>query len=805
MSKVRPCLMMIGNSHIDPVWLWTEEEGFQEVKATFASALERMKEFPEFQFTASSAALYDWVRKHHPKVFAQIKKRVEQGRWHVAGGWWVEPDVNLSSGESLVRHGLYGQRFFQKHFKKTAKVAFNVDSFGHSAGIPGILAGQGIKGYVFMRPQPWQLDLPGELFKWADQGGQAVIACRTSGEYCAWTKTAIMSNLNLAMETINKQDVPCLPVYYGVGNHGGGPTIENIKAVREIKEEFSDYDIRNGSLEDCLSAWENLDLPVLEGEMQGCFRGCFSADSQIKTLNRQAESALMSAETLSALAMPLGFSYPEKKLRKAWKRLLFQQFHDTLAGTARKEARDEAVMHLKACLITARTVQRNAVQALAAAIDTRGDGYPLLLFNPNSRDYQGIIEADIYWRSKFPLRLKDSSGNEIPYDYTARNLVAPDARKRLVFYGNVPAFGYAVYRLMPETPVLVPERMDCTNDLLQNKALALRFDSSLGLHSILSNDSGAELLASHLELVVYEDLRDTWGAQGPFGKRLGAYELTGSALEEQGSVRSALHLRYTYEHSVASLTFELGNQDEHFTIQGGLMNQQRFAMTVLRIPLAFKPESCVVETPYAQLERAIVPSQEEVCQRYLEVRGKNQVLFLVNLAKYAYRIHEGALEIILSRSPVHAFSSGEDVKDGQSYAYSDQGEIPFCLQIYPRPEGLSQMDRIHKADALHRPVHLLASDSHTGQFTARSKSLAQAEGILVHQLKKGEDGGIIARVQNPSNTEVKGQVSFYEQSAEVTLAPHALVALHFTKEGGIHLTDLLESPQPDTTSQNDNI
>lgn len=52
---------MIGNVHIDPVWLWQWQEGFHEVKATFRSALDRMKEYPDFKFVASSAVFYEWV------------------------------------------------------------------------------------------------------------------------------------------------------------------------------------------------------------------------------------------------------------------------------------------------------------------------------------------------------------------------------------------------------------------------------------------------------------------------------------------------------------------------------------------------------------------------------------------------------------------------------------------------------------------------------------------------------------------------------------------------------------------------
>ena len=152
-------LHMIGNAHIDPVWLWQWQEGFHEVKASFRSALERMKEYPDFTFVASSAAFYEWVEESDPTMFAEIQQRVKDGRWGIVGGWWVEPDCNIPAGESFVRHGLYGQRYFKEKFGVTAQTGFNVDSFGHAGTLPQILKKSGLDYYVFLRPMPHEKDI----------------------------------------------------------------------------------------------------------------------------------------------------------------------------------------------------------------------------------------------------------------------------------------------------------------------------------------------------------------------------------------------------------------------------------------------------------------------------------------------------------------------------------------------------------------------------------------------------------------------------------------------------------------------
>ena len=147
-------LHMIGNGHLDPVWLWRWQEGFQAIKATFRSALDRMCESDDFLFTSSSAGTYEWVEQNDPRMFAEIKARVSEGRWQIVGGWWNQPDCNLPSGESFVRQGLYGQRWFQEHLGVMARVGYNVDSFGHHGMLPQILKKSGLDYYVHTRPEP---------------------------------------------------------------------------------------------------------------------------------------------------------------------------------------------------------------------------------------------------------------------------------------------------------------------------------------------------------------------------------------------------------------------------------------------------------------------------------------------------------------------------------------------------------------------------------------------------------------------------------------------------------------------------
>ena len=176
---------MIGNAHIDPVWLWQWPEGYQEVRATFQSAIDRMEEYPDFVFTCDSVVFFEWVEESDPALFEQIRRRVAEGRFQIVGGWWVEPDCNIPSGESFVRQALYGQRYLREKFGITATTGANVDSFGHNASIPQILRRSGADSYVFLRPGPEEVELESPLFWWESPDGSRVLAYRIPNEYLA--------------------------------------------------------------------------------------------------------------------------------------------------------------------------------------------------------------------------------------------------------------------------------------------------------------------------------------------------------------------------------------------------------------------------------------------------------------------------------------------------------------------------------------------------------------------------------------------------------------------------------------------
>jgi alpha-mannosidase len=398
-----PRIFMIGHAHIDPVWRWTKDEGQAEVLATFRSALARMREYPDVAFVSSSAQFYKWVQDADPSMFAEIRQRVREGRWNVVGGWWVEPDLNCPLGESLVRQGLYGQLFFEKNLGVKARVGFNPDSFGHPWTLPQILAGQELSAYVFMRPSPTEKpDLKAPLFLWQAPDGTKIPTIQILGSY-----NGTELDIENQIETYRKRFGETLPgaadwaVFYGVGNHGGGPTIAAIEKIKALQKSafpgmrFSTLDSYAAAVQLGTQGW-----PVVSDELQHHARGCYSVTAEVKKWNRASEWALLSAEKAAAYAAAVfGGSYPAERFQRAWEKVLFNQFHDILAGSAIEQAYVDARNDFGFALSEAKDIGSGALQWIARHLDTASASparsAPFLVFNPLSWAASVPIEVEM--------------------------------------------------------------------------------------------------------------------------------------------------------------------------------------------------------------------------------------------------------------------------------------------------------------------------------------------------------------------------------------------------------------------------
>jgi alpha-mannosidase len=332
---------MIGNAHLDPVWLWSWQAGVDEALATAYTAVKLLKEYPEFIFTRSDSWFHQIIEKLNPELFSQVKKYIQQGRWQLVGGWHIQPDCNLPTEYGFRKHIEIGQGYFEEKFGKRAKIGYNVDSFGHVGTLPRMLKEAGYHSYIFMRPGAHEKQYPtkSQVFWWeAADSNHRVLTYRIPVAYCCPT----LNFDKFIRQVIDESDTSLghIMCFYGVGDHGGGPTRKQLDFILNNRETFDGYELVMSHPQAYFDAVKNKTqkLPIVKGELQYHAIGCYSVLHRIKQEVRQAEHKLVQAERVAKRFSKFAEAGTTQRLQKSWEDVLFNQFHDTYGGTCLKSA-----------------------------------------------------------------------------------------------------------------------------------------------------------------------------------------------------------------------------------------------------------------------------------------------------------------------------------------------------------------------------------------------------------------------------------------------------------------------------------
>ena len=799
-------LYMIGNAHLDPVWLWNWQEGFQENRATFASVLDRMDEFDDFVFTSSSAQFYEWIEENDPEMFRKIQKRVKEGRWILCGGWWIQPDVNIPSGESFARQSLIGQNYFLDKFGVTAKTGYCVDSFGHNAMLPQILKKSGMENYVYMRPNETEKpDLGQHVFLWEAPDGSRVTAFRIAFSYGNW------QNLE---ETAEKTMQECQPgidrmmCFYGVGNHGGGPTIENIRTVRKMKEEWKDTVVKFSDPDSFFRDIRGYELPVVKGELQYHSPGCYSAESMIKQKNREAENALLMAEKFSVLSGMLGRRGNDGQLTHAWKDVLFNQFHDILAGSAIKSAYEEARNGLGEAIITAHRCTNDALNKISAQIDIplNPQRTPLLVFNPHSFEISEPVEFEQGMFGNAPdlrqVRICDHSGKTIAHQMIAPSCCVPE-RPRLTFQAEVPAMGYALYYAEQCGPSehTVSDTEAENPFVLENESLKVSFSEETGtIASLYDKNTGKEYFCEDCSVSVIDDHRnDTWGHKlKRLDQVIGRFELVSAKVLDSGPVRKAVRFVSRYGSSRLVQTFALYQGENRIRVHFRVNCQEQQKAIKLYFPLDLSEDSrACTEIPYGNIEKNR-NGREETMQRWCDLSDDRYGLSIINDAKYAVDFTGNRIGITVLRSTIYAHHQPYVLQKGEDYEYMDQGISEFSYMIVPHAEGWTKADTVREAEVFNQKPVTMFESYHRGTLPAYFRGFSvDKKNIILSALKyalKSDD--IILRFYESQGTETDVSMEFCGHPLRTHFGPYEVKTFLMDSEGTFMETDLLERKLP---------
>jgi alpha-mannosidase len=740
-------LHMIGNAHIDPVWLWQWPEGYQEVRATFRSAADRMDEYPDFVFTHTSVLFLKWVAESDPELFERIRARIAEGRWQVVGGWWIEPDCNIPGGESFVRQGLYGQRWLHDRLGIVATTGANLDSFGHNASLPQILRRSGLDSYVFLRPKPDEnRELPGPLFQWEAADGSRVVAYRIPHEYCA-PRDDLGDHVSKSLATL-PAGLEELAVFYGVGNHGGGPTKANLRSIAQLNERAGSERLELSSLRRFFDAVSGSDLPVWRGELQYHAPGCYTTHSGIKRWNRRAENLLQRAEKWSVLAEVLvAQAYPLRELTEAWQLLLFNQFHDTLAGTSIEPAYEDARDQIgHACSIAGLAFNR-AVQSVARRIEIPEEEgtWPVVVFNPHPWRLRADVELEYNWLTKEGVRLVGTGDEDVPLQQIRSLTTMSSNRARLVFAADVPPLGYRLYTIRPGTAAGAQQPI-ASGMTLCNEHVLLEIDQATGrVARLVHRASGADLAAPNApHAVVVEDVSDTWGhAVTTYDRQLGEFECTSVRLVENGPVRAKIRVESRFGDSLLREDYVLSAEARHVDVEVVLDWHQQLELLKLRYPTSIETPRATMEIPYGHLERE-PNGHEDPGQTWVDVSGDGRGLAVLNDAKTGYDVRGGDIGISAVRSPVWAWHDPRELEPDGDFEYMDQGRQRFRVRLVPHAGDWREAGVVRLAAELDQPPFAMLESYHEGPLPPQASYASDGEGdVVVTVLKRCEEGDAV--------------------------------------------------------------
>ncbi|WP_220448203.1 alpha-mannosidase [Nonomuraea diastatica] len=750
-------LHMIGNAHLDPVWLWPWQEGYQEARATFWSAIHRMDEYPDFVFTCDQVVLLSWVEESDPELFARIKEKVDEGRWVMTGGWWVEPDCNMPSGESFVRQGLYGQRYLKEKFGVTASVGMNVDPFGHNAMLPAILRGQGMDSYCFLRPGPHESELPSTMFWWEAPDGNRVLAYRIPFEYCS-PPGEVAGQTEKALGQLD-HSLGDLMIFYGVGNHGGGPTKANIESIHRYDRMGTFGELTMSSprryfdeMAKRLGEQGLAELPVWRDDLQHHAAGCYSSHSGVKAWQRRAQAAVLSAERWAAIA---GHD-ARADLERAWKQVLFNQFHDVLPGSAIEPAYDDARDQLgEAVAISKRIITRaHNVIARDIRVPEEAGTQPVVVFNPHPWPVTTRVEMQ-YGLAPSGVHVVDADGADVPCQRTQSVATTDDkGRGATVFQAELPPLGYRLYRLRQGPGMHAAGTLSASELHLENDVLRLELDPGTGwLTSLLDKRTGVDLVAGaageHTQIC--EDPTDTWGHRVVSYDWPGeAMATTGIVLREIGPLRARIRVERAWGRSTMTEEFILGaGDDDAVEVRVTLDWRERAHLMKLRFPVALENPAATYEIPFAHLGRPI-DGAEEPAQSWVDlsgaVAGTRAGLAVVNNAKHGYDVappsagRDHSIGITAVRSPVYAWHDPRLLDPGGHYSYQDQGTQRFHYLLVPHAGDWRAAGLTRRAAVLGSPVRAMLESFHDGPLPPARGYLDDGGGqVVVTAVKLHED------------------------------------------------------------------
>jgi alpha-mannosidase len=686
-------VIAVGHAHIDSAWLWPIRETQRKCLRTFTSALRLMDDYPDYHFSCSQAAQYEWIERSQLQVFERIRDKVAAGQWHPVGGMWVEPDMNLPSGESIVRQLVVGQRYFEAKFGARSSVVWIPDVFGYPATLPQIFRQGGCDRFVTQKLS-WnkQNVFPHSTFWWEGLDGSRVLTHFPPVDtYNAEVTPAEVRHADRNFKDHGWSNWSLMP--FGHGNGGGGPTREMMERARRMADLDGASQIEVGTAEEFFDNVEaeaaaGAPVPVWSGELYfEMHRGTLTSQSATKVGNRRCERLLREAELWWAAA---GGAAPAllAELGELWKEVLLQQFHDILPGSSIAWVADDAeaahsrvAERLEQIVAEAMTVVAPASGAVANAAtgDRREvivvDGMPSMVEAPGS----GLgTFAEVRPDDRVVVTEHSMKNGLIAVSW---NLDGEITSIIDVVHGRqvLPAGRRVTLELAPDHPV----EYDAWDLESWTRFLATPITSTTSIELVVSHPLMAQLVVR---------------------RKFGESQLTQRYTMRAGSAR-------------LDLTFDI---DWH----------ENEKLLSLMVPLDVHARDATCDVQFGHVKRPTHASNSwdaakyEICaHRFVDLSEPSFGVAVLNDGRYGHGVQDGGVRVSLLRAPKYPDPD------------ADHGRHTVTISVLPHGAGL--YDVVQHAEALNMPLRVAS-----GSATTAPQPVVTIDhrGVQISSVKQADDG-----------------------------------------------------------------
>ena len=720
-GSTAPVLYMIGHAHLDVAWFWPLAETERKIARTITNQLALMAEYPEYRYLQSQPHLYWILKNRYPEVYRRVKEAVRQGRIVPEGGMWVEADVNLAGGESLVRQFIHGMRFFREEFGVRCEMLWLPDVFGYCGQLPQIMRGCGIR-YFTTAKILWAYNaaekFPHTTFWWEGIDGSR-IPSHLLGDYGGFP---LPSNLLRNWNNRRQHDgVRSLLYAFGHGDGGGGATRDMLELVRRQKD-------LEGSLRTVMASpvaffkdLEKRGFPDIAyvGELYfTAHRGTYTSQANVKKGNRRSEMAMREAELWACAASALsGAAIPLRELDSLWKTVLLNQFHDILPGSAGNRVYKEAAADHARVINRAGRIARQAMRKLV-----RASSKYTTVFNSLSWKRDALVALP---RAVQSARLLD--GTALPVQRAGGETIVRVA---------VPSCGWTTLLIDTSGKRRAPgPGASASRNLLENEFLRARINARGEIESLIDKQTGRELAAGACNrLRMYRDVPadwDAWDINSMYAQTPVDLPAPASiAVVSRGPLTAALSVSRALHQS--SLTQEIilraGSRRIDFTTV--IHWRERHKLLKVNFPVAVHANEALHDIQFGFIKRSNHLSRPYDADRFEVPQHKWTALVeenggcaVLNDCKYGVNVLGNSINLSLLRAPI------------APDPIADQGVHEFTYSLYSWNGPFAQSHLVQEAYELNAPCRTVKGNG--GELSVFS---LDADAVVIEAIKPAEDG-----------------------------------------------------------------